>query len=127
MTTITILPEAVGKDGVIYRAISGSRISEGKSAGEALDALATQLSEEETGTLVIVQNLRPDRFFTAQQKERLEELMRQWRSARSANDTLPAEEQIELEQLIEAELKAATSRARGASQELTPQEQSADN
>lgn len=119
--TITILPERVGTDGVTYRAISGARQSEGKTAGEALDALAKQLNEEEAGTLVIVQNLRPDRFFTAQQQERLGELMARWRSARDVNDTLPAEEETELEKLIETELNAATNRAFAMSQELEQQ------
>ena len=116
--TITILPEGVGKDGVIYRAISGTRQSEGKTAGEALDELSKQLTEEETGTLVIVQNHRPDRFFTAEQQQRLDELMTRWRSAREANDTLPAEEEAELEKLIEIELEAATRRAIGVSQDV---------
>lgn len=116
--TITILPEGVGKDGVTYRAISGARQSEGKTAGETLDALALQLNEEEASTLVIVQALRPDRLFTAHQQERLGELMTRWRSARDGNDTLPAEDEAELEKLIETELKAATSRALAASNEL---------
>ncbi|MFY9557509.1 MAG: sigma-70 family RNA polymerase sigma factor [Blastocatellia bacterium] len=121
--TITILPEGVGKDGVTYRAISGARQSEGKTPGEALDALAKQLNEEEAGTLVIVQNHKPDHFFTAQQQERLGELMTRWRSARDANETLPAEEETELENLIEAELKAASNRALVVSQELEQQPQ----
>lgn len=116
--TITILPEGVGKDGVTYRAISGARQSEGKTAGEALDALAKQLNEEEAGTLVIVQSLRPDRFFTAQQQERLGELMTRWRSARDVNGSLKPEEQAELETLIEVELNAAIRRAESALLEL---------
>jgi RNA polymerase sigma factor (sigma-70 family) len=121
--TITILPEAVGKDGVTYRAISGARQSEGKTAGEALDALAKQLNEEEAGTLVIVQSLRPDRFFTTQQQGRLGELMTRWRSARDVNDTLPADDETELEELIETELIAATNRALAMSKELERQPQ----
>jgi phenylpyruvate tautomerase PptA (4-oxalocrotonate tautomerase family) len=116
--TITILPEGVGKDGVTYRAISGARQSEGKTAGEALDALAKQLNAEEASTLVIVQNLRPDGFFTAQQQERLGELMTRWRSARDANGALKREEQAELEALIEAELNAAIRRSESALKEL---------
>ncbi len=116
--TITILPGGSGKDGVIYRAISGARQSEGKTAGEALDKLAKQLTEEETATLVIIQNHRPDRFFTAQQQQRLGELVALWRSARDANDTLPADEEAELEKLVETELKAATNRALAVSHEL---------
>lgn len=39
MTTITIVPESTDKDGIIYRAKAGTFESEGRSAGEALDAL----------------------------------------------------------------------------------------
>ncbi|MEK6410249.1 MAG: hypothetical protein AABN34_25265 [Acidobacteriota bacterium] len=116
--TITILPEIVGKDGITYRAIAGARQSEGRTAGEALDALTNQLSESETNTLVIVQSLRPDRFFTTQQQERLGELMAQWRAARDENCAMSSDEQSELEELIDAELKAATSRAAFALSEL---------
>ena len=53
MTTITILPESINSDEITYRAIAGAIQSEGKTAGEALDALTKQLSEDESGTLVI--------------------------------------------------------------------------
>ena len=114
MTTITIVPESIEKDEITYRAIAGTAQSRGKTAGEALDALTRQLSEDETGTLVIVQNLRPDSLFTAQQQQRLSELMARWRAARDEDNVLPLEEQVELESLIEAELQAATKRAESA-------------
>lgn len=110
MTTITILPESISKDGIIYRAIAGAKHSEGRTVGEALDELTKQLGSYDAGTLVIVQNLRPDHFFTAQQQERLSELMGHWRSARDNNAALPTDEQAELENLIEAELQAALER-----------------
>ena len=116
--TITILPEKVGEEGITYRAIAGARYSAGRTAGEALDALTKQMSEEETSTLVIVQNLRPDRLFSAQQQERLSQLMTRWRTARDGGQTLSVDEQKELEGLIEAELKAATERAENAIAEL---------
>lgn len=65
-----------------------------------------------------MQSLRPDRFFTTQQQERLSELMAQWRAARDENRALSSDEQSELDELIEAELKAATSRAGSALSEL---------
>ena len=43
MTTITILP----KNSDSYRAVTGDKESTGRTAGEALDALASQLSDEE--------------------------------------------------------------------------------
>jgi len=112
MTTVAILPERSGSDEVTYRALAGKIQSVGKTAGEALDGITAQLSEEESGTLIIVQNLRPDRFFSAQQQQRLEELMTRWRAARDTQHSLSQDEQAELEALVDAELKAATERAR---------------
>jgi hypothetical protein len=56
MTTISILREAVTPDSTAYRAVAGKRESVGRTAGEALDALTSQLSEDEAGTIVIVQH-----------------------------------------------------------------------
>ena len=58
-----------------------------------------------------MQSLRPDRFFTAAQQERLTALMDRWRTARDQGATLPADEQTELEALIAAELQASAARA----------------
>ena len=101
MVTITILPESDR-----YRALSGDKESTGRTAGEALDALTSQLTEDEGGTLVIVQTHKPDQFFGARQQERLAELMR----LRDAG-SLSAEDGRELEGLIEAELRGARERA----------------
>lgn len=60
MTTITILPEKTDT----YRALAGDKQSTGRTAGVALDALTSQLDEDERGTLVIVQNRQADPFFT---------------------------------------------------------------
>ncbi|HKQ06896.1 MAG TPA: hypothetical protein VJ464_17315 [Blastocatellia bacterium] len=139
MTTITIVPESTGKDGIIYRAKAGTLQSEGRSAGEALDALTKQLDQAETGALVVIQQPPtewsifvaayyeaiidhvqrtlsgemplPDAFFTAAQQHRLSELMARWREARDESRQLQPEEQAELEQLINAEVQAATRRA----------------
>lgn len=110
MTTVSILP-VPRKKGVSYRAIAGDKQSEGRSVGEALDALTVQLSDEESGTMVIVQNFRPDRFFTAQQRNRLAELMVQWREARESGSDMPEREKAEMDALVDAELEAATKRA----------------
>lgn len=50
-------------------------------------------------------------FFSAQQQQRLQELMARWREARDQGQSLPAIEQAELESLVEAELIAAGQRA----------------
>ena len=110
MTTITILPEEK-----FFRAISGKKESIGSTAGEALDALTAQLSEEETGTLVIIQNRRPDKFFTASQQNRLTELMNKRKTHH-----LSAKEEIELENLVEAELDGARQRSEELLHALKP-------
>lgn len=120
MTAIAILPDNPSSPMAGYRAIAGKTQSVGRTAGEALDALTAQLGEAEAGTLVVVQHLRPDRFFTAAQRQRLEELMARWRAARDAGTDLPAEERTELDVLIEVELRAAASRAAALVQGLAP-------
>jgi len=118
MTAITILPEKIGAQETTYRAVAGDRESVGRSAGEALDALTSQLSDDEAGMLVVIQNLRPDRFFTAAQQHRLAELMSLWRTARDSGGGLNADEQAELQSLVEAELEAARRRAEATVREI---------
>jgi hypothetical protein len=55
--------------------------------------------------------LRPDSFFTAAQRQRLDELMSRWRIARDSGGSLVEEEQAELQSLIDEELNAARRRA----------------
>jgi hypothetical protein len=111
MTTITILPETTDN----YRAVAGDKESTGRTAGEALDALTAQLAEEESGTLVIVQNRKADRFFNAAQQKRLTALM-QLRKTRS----LTTKEELELESLVEDELYGARRRTQALLNELKP-------
>lgn len=110
MTKVAILPVPTESGGIFYRALSGDKRSQGKTAGEALDALTLQLSDDKAGTLVIVQSQRPDCFFDAVQQQRLAELMEHWRLSRDRGETLPAEEQSELEALVETELLASANR-----------------
>ena len=110
MTKVAILPTPTARGELYYHASAGAKHAQGKTAGEALDALTAQLSAEETSTLVIVQSLRPDSFFTAAQQQRLALLMEHWRSARDHGQPLPADEQTELETLIDAELHASAAR-----------------
>ena len=111
MTKVAILPIPTEQGTLAYHAIAGEKHAQGKTAGEALDALTAQLSAYEASTLIIVQSLRPDRFFTAAQQERLAALMDRWRIARDQGATLPADEHTELEALIAAELQASAARA----------------
>lgn len=118
MTKIAILPESAESGQVTYRAIAGRQQSVGKTAGEALDALTSTLKGDDSATLVIVQHQRPDRFFTAEQQARLEELMRRWRLSRDAGSGLPPDEAAELENLVNAEFHAATQRTAALLREL---------
>ena len=108
MTNVAIMPISTEQGDLSYRAVAGEKHAQGKTAGEALDALTSQLSADEASTLVIVQSLRPDRFFTAVQQQRLEALMARWRAQ---GGSLPHQEQAELEALVAAELRASAARA----------------
>ncbi len=105
---------------MLYRAIAGRNQAVGRTAGEALDALSTQFPGEETDTFVIVRNMSPDRFFTAEQRQRLEQLMDLRREALAGNARWNAEEEAELEQLVDAEVRAATERAAALLRDLAP-------
>jgi hypothetical protein len=120
VTTVAILPESPASTSGGFRAVARNAQAVGKTAGEALDALAAQLPPSEVGTLLVVQHWRPDHFFTAEQQDRLRELMARWRVARDTQTPLPPEEQAELDALVEAELRAATARAAALAQELAP-------
>lgn len=119
MTTISVLPETSGPQSGTYRAVAGKHQAVGDTIGQALDALAPQLDTSESATLVVLQRMRPDRFFTAEQQQRLQELMTRWRAARDTGTALPAEEQTELEALVEAEIHAAGLRAAALLREAT--------
>lgn len=110
MTTVAILPTRDASGEKSYRAIAGDKHSVGKTAGQALDALTAQLGETEFSALLVIQSFRPDAFFSAQQQEWLSELMRLWRSARDRGQELLPEQQAQLDDLVEAELRAATAR-----------------
>jgi len=75
-------------------------------------------ASEKADTLIIVRSLGPDRFFTAEQRPRLEQLIARWRSARDASQSRSDDEQSELEHLIDAEVRAATERAEALIHEL---------
>ena len=66
--------------------------------------------------MVIVQNHRPDQFFTTRQQQRLSELMAGWRAARDAGDSLPPAEKAELDALVDTEVRSS---GHGATANLT--------
>jgi hypothetical protein len=55
--------------------------------------------------------MRPDKFFDDGPRQRLEELMALRREAMAGRAVITVEEEAELEQLVDGELKAATERA----------------
>lgn len=110
MNAATILPVPTEKGGILYRGMAGDKHAEGSTVGEALDALKAQLPEDEPA-VVIVQSLRPDRFFSAAQQHRLAELMHDKDTALSWGSKLEPQEQAELDTLIDAELSASADHA----------------
>lgn len=68
----------------------------------------------------MVQSLPPDRFFTAAQQQRLDELMARWRTLRDQGTPLPTDEQAELEALVAAELRASSARAAEVADPIQP-------
>jgi hypothetical protein len=109
MTKVAILQMPTVPEDMRYWAIGNNKQSFGKTAGEALDSLTAQLSEE-TSAIVIVQNRRPDVFFTEAQQQQLAELMSRWRALRDQGLELSTKDQRELETLVEAELHASAAR-----------------
>jgi hypothetical protein len=101
-----------------FRAVAARAQAMGRTAGEAIDALTSQLDDDQSETLIIVRDLRPDQFFDASQRERLRELTARWRSARDSGTTMSAVEQSELEALIDSELVAAAERSAALRREL---------
>ncbi len=118
MTKVIITPERSGGTVARFRAATRGHESVGNTPGAALDALAGQLNDQEAGSFVIVQNLRPDEFFTAAQQDRLLALLAGRREAQQRGRDLEPVEEAELELLVQAELDGAARRAAAMIQEL---------
>lgn len=114
MTRVAVTFEPSDPNSMSFRAVAGRDQAMGHTPGEALDALASRLSPEETETLVIVRSLTPDRFFTAEQRRRLEQLT----NARHEAGKWTDEQQAQLELLIDAEIRASTERAEALASDL---------
>src|SRR4051812_26010801 len=105
MDSIAIFPVVDSRGVAGYQAVAGAEQSQGKTAGEALDLIRSQLSSGASGTLVVIQPTAKDEFFGNPQRSRLQELMRQWRAARDQGISLSANDQSELQGLVELELQ----------------------
>jgi uncharacterized FlgJ-related protein len=112
MKTVVVLPNSQNAE--IYRAISGKKVSFGKTMGEALDSLNKEISNE-TNPVIFIQDFQPDEFFTAEQQNRLTELMQKLKN--NSSEFSP-EEQIELEKLVDEELEGSAKRAAKIAEKL---------
>jgi hypothetical protein len=127
MTTVAILPTSDANGQKIYRAIAGNKQSIGKTAGQALDALTLQLEDEESSSIMLViQSFQPDHFFSTQQQQKLAELMSLWQTAQNQGQELSQSQQTELDNLVEAELKATTTRSAAFAQQINHRNQPND-
>jgi hypothetical protein len=120
MTTIVLIPENPPSSPPSFRAIAGEAQALGATAGQALDALTAQLGGPGETTLVVMQPMRPDAWFTAEQRQRLADLMARWRAARDAGAPFSPEEQGELDALVRAELRAAEQRSAALARTVAP-------
>lgn len=118
MTTVTILPIENALGATSFQAVSGGRIAEGKTVGQAMDALADKFPEMSGDAVVIVRSLRADEWFTQEQQARLQELMSRWREERDRGVALPPAEQTELNALVELELAASAHRSAAIAERL---------
>ena len=109
MSAITILPTHQPEGSFV--AAQGTLSARGRTAGEALDALTALLEPEAAAHVVIVQAQRPDRFFGAAERVRLEALMRRFHDAQADGESLGEADQAELERLVDMELEASGRRA----------------
>ncbi len=108
MTTVEV--SAHNQNGKGFRAVSGEKESFGKTLGQAIDALTLQLENGDTDTLVIVQRFQPDEFFSADQQQRLRQLIDKLHDMEAGIGVLSVDEQVELEELVEAELEGVARR-----------------
>jgi len=117
MTAVTIVRENTEPgDEPRFRAIAGNSSNGdyvGKTAGEALDALTKQLGGPDDSSIIVVQQMRPDHFFTSEQINRLQSLI-----SRSKTSALTPDEQAELGALISEELQASALRVSAVADEL---------
>jgi hypothetical protein len=118
MQSVAIFPVTRADGSTEYRAVTNSAQSQGRTAGEALDAIRDAAFGPGSAAVVVIQPFEPDEFFTAEQLTRLRDLMDCWRKARDQGSVLPEQEQAELEQLIDAELVAAEMRSQRIQQRL---------
>lgn len=110
MSTITITPESSASKR--FRAVRGSHVTTGSSIGNAIDEMAKETGFDRELSVVIVNPMQPDQFFSAAQRDRLSDLMAQWRTARDHHQPFAVELKRDLDELIKTELVATMERAK---------------
>jgi len=110
MAVIAVTPETNETGEIVYRAVEGDRYSIGRTPGQALDALGSEVTGADNGTFLVSRLGTPDRFFTYTQQERLADLMSRWKSPQQGEAGLTPDEFAELEDLVQAELQATIDR-----------------
>jgi hypothetical protein len=103
MTAVSIHREQEDTNTLRFRAVAGSHQSLGRTPGEALDALNAQLDPSESGSLIVVQQMQSDPYFSESQYLRMRNLL-------DRRASLTDLEREELEGLVKAELIASAKR-----------------
>lgn len=103
MATVSILREKGEQNVPRFRAVAGRRQSVGRTPGEALDALNVQFAETDSGSLIVVQQMQSDPYFSEAKYLRMRELL-------DRSSMLTEVERGELEALVRDELVASAKR-----------------
>ncbi len=107
MNAISITRTETQEQGTRFhaKAARGGQQAVGRTRGEVIDAIVSQLSLDEQEDSFFFAEMKPDQFFTTQQIDRLYELRE-----KLANDTLTESENAELMALVESELLGSARR-----------------
>ncbi len=116
--TIAVYRGLSDSDQPNYRAVAGDISSEGDTIGQAIDALTNRLGQIDF-KYIFVESTAPDRFFNAQQQERLSELMTRHRNAKFNGEQFPVNEFRELEGLLNDQIRGTGERLKALT-ETTP-------
>lgn len=114
MPAITIFPEDPTAATSRYLATCDGHESVAATIGQALDGLTAQIGVPTEMTVVVIQPMKPDRFFTAEQIARLRTLQDERRAAHDSGTPFPEAKHGELTALIDAELVGSMERTKAA-------------
>lgn len=104
---VSIRPDEDKDVAPYFRAIADNYEAAGRTAGEALDALNAKFGTGERRSLVVIQQIGGDAYFSEAQYDRMRVLL----DKRNALGALTDAEQAELEGLAREELLASAKRS----------------